>query len=352
MLERLEDALLDRQQSLVLGRGLVRGGHEREHLDLVELVHAEDPARVLAGGARLAPEAGREAGVAAGAASPASRISPACSEASATSDVPDEIEVVVGQAVDLLLGVGQEARAVERALAHEHRRDDRLEAVLARQRLERVAHERELEHHEVALEVGEARAGQTRAPVSMSIIGPASSRWSRPVRPASPTSRTTVSCRGARGRGGSAARRARRCSSASTPALLVAQRPPARGDVGHRGDRLASSPRCSAAPIASDAAFCSARILSSPGRSSRQRASRARTRSIGPSAPRRASAARTASGSRRISLRSSTRRRRRASGARRRVRGAAAAVSTSGPSTWRRTRPRRRRPRRRRCSAA
>ena len=38
---------------------------EREHLDLVELVHAEDPARVLARGARLAPEARREARVAA-----------------------------------------------------------------------------------------------------------------------------------------------------------------------------------------------------------------------------------------------------------------------------------------------
>ena len=62
--EPLEDLLLDAQQPLVLGRRL-RRLDEREHLDLVELVHAEDAARVLAGGARLAPEAGREPGVAA-----------------------------------------------------------------------------------------------------------------------------------------------------------------------------------------------------------------------------------------------------------------------------------------------
>ena len=74
----------------------------------------------------------------------------------------DEVQVVLGQVVDLLLGVGQHARAVERLLAHEHRRDDRLEAVAA-QLLERPAHERELEEHEVAAQVGEARARQPRA---------------------------------------------------------------------------------------------------------------------------------------------------------------------------------------------
>ena len=64
-LEVLQDLLLDREQPLVLlSRG--RGLDEREHLHLVELVHAEDAARVLAGGARLAPEAGREARVAQG----------------------------------------------------------------------------------------------------------------------------------------------------------------------------------------------------------------------------------------------------------------------------------------------
>ena len=42
----------------------VLGVDEREHLDLVELVHAEDPPRVAPGGAGLAAEARREAGVA------------------------------------------------------------------------------------------------------------------------------------------------------------------------------------------------------------------------------------------------------------------------------------------------
>ena len=74
----------------------------------------------------------------------------------------DEEQLVVGEPVDLLLGVGQEARAEERLLAHEHRRDHRLEALRA-QALERPAHERELEQHEIALEVGEPRAGEARA---------------------------------------------------------------------------------------------------------------------------------------------------------------------------------------------
>ena len=47
---------------MLLARPL--GVHELEHLDLVELVDAEDAARVLAGRAGLAPEAGREARVA------------------------------------------------------------------------------------------------------------------------------------------------------------------------------------------------------------------------------------------------------------------------------------------------
>ena len=73
----------------------------------------------------------------------------------------DQVEVVLGQVVDLLLGVGEEAGAEERLLADEHRRDDRREALLAEQR-QRPAHERQLEQHEIALEVGEARARHLR----------------------------------------------------------------------------------------------------------------------------------------------------------------------------------------------
>jgi hypothetical protein len=57
--ERLEELLLDRQQPLVLltpHRG--RPVDEREHLDLVELVHAEDPAGV----APAAPASRRKQG--------------------------------------------------------------------------------------------------------------------------------------------------------------------------------------------------------------------------------------------------------------------------------------------------
>src|SRR5262249_13232452 len=62
-LERREDPLLDREQQLVLGARL-RRLDEREHLDLVELMHAEDPARVLARRPGLAAKAGGDARVA------------------------------------------------------------------------------------------------------------------------------------------------------------------------------------------------------------------------------------------------------------------------------------------------
>ena len=121
---------------------------EAEHLDLVELMHAEDPARVFAGGAGLAAEAGREAGVAAGqrlAVEDLARVQRRERDLGGA----DEVEVVVGQVVDLLLGVRQQAGPEERLLAHEHRRDHRLEA-LAGELLHRPPHERELEQHEVA----------------------------------------------------------------------------------------------------------------------------------------------------------------------------------------------------------
>ena len=126
-------------------------------------MHAEDAARVLAGGAGLAAEAGREAGV-------------AQRQAIGVEDLfvvqrgerdlggADQVELIRGQAVDLLLGVGQEAGPEQRALAHQHRRDHRLEAVRA-QPLQDPAHERQLEQHEIAFQVGEARAGELRGVV-------------------------------------------------------------------------------------------------------------------------------------------------------------------------------------------
>ena len=73
----------------------------------------------------------------------------------------DQVQVVVGEAVDLLLGVGQEAGSVQRALADEHRRHHGLES-LAAEPLEREPDERELEHHEVPEQVGEPRPRQPR----------------------------------------------------------------------------------------------------------------------------------------------------------------------------------------------
>ena len=75
---------------------------------------------------------------------------------------PDEVEVVVGHTVDLLLGVGEEAGPEHRLLAHEHGRDDRLEPVRA-EPLDGEAHERELEQDQRPAQVGEARARHARA---------------------------------------------------------------------------------------------------------------------------------------------------------------------------------------------
>ena len=157
--QRLQQLLLDRQQALVLvDRGLRLD--EREHLDLVELVHAEDPARVAAGRARLAPEARGDAGVA--------QRQPRSVEDLARVQRrqrhlarPRQVQLVLGEPVELLLGVGEHAGAEQRLLAHEHGRDHRLEAV-AEQHVHAPAHERQLEQHEVALQVGEARARHPR----------------------------------------------------------------------------------------------------------------------------------------------------------------------------------------------
>ena len=77
---------------------------------------------------------------------------------------PDEEEVVARgvERVDLLAVGGEEPRAVERRLAHEHRRHRRQEPA-GRELGERVLHEREVQAYEVAVQVGEARAGRAGA---------------------------------------------------------------------------------------------------------------------------------------------------------------------------------------------
>ena len=112
-----------------------------------------------------------------------------------------QVELVLGQRVDLLLGVGQEAGAVQRLLAHEHRRDRPARSPSRRA----------------------ARAPSARARARAARAGPSGRRSASPPRarpppcrpgrragrggrgrscPASPTSRSTSSSSGAVGSGG------------------------------------------------------------------------------------------------------------------------------------------------------
>ncbi len=156
------DLALDREQVLVLVPRAV-GMAEREHLDLLELVRAEDAARVLAGRARLAPEAGREPAVAQREICLGEDLAHVQRRQGDLRGADQEqLGIGVGDGVDLLARLGEEARADERLLAHEHRRHDGREA-LADQLVERVLHGRDVQPHEVAEQIGEARAGRAGA---------------------------------------------------------------------------------------------------------------------------------------------------------------------------------------------
>ena len=221
----------------------------------------------------------------------------------------DEEQLVLRERVDLLLGVGQEARAEERLLADEHRRDDRLEAVAAQQ-LEHPAHERELEEDEVAAQVREARAGQLRRLLHVDHRG-------RRARDGRAGRRASAACRarssdgvrvGRRRVGQVRQSRERVLQLGLDPRQLLGESLRAAGDLAHprRSPRRREPPSRLAVAIASLAAFCSPRSASSSGRIARRRSSSSSTRSRPPSSPRRASAARTIAGSPRSSFRSST----------------------------------------------
>ena len=217
----------------------------------------------------------------------------------------DEVQVVVGQAVDLLLGVGQEAGSVQRALAHEHGRDDRLEAL--RRAASRARSGRARTRASQGPRAGRQTASPTGArPRSMSIRGPASSRWSCRWRPPRRPRAGPCPRRARRAPAGSAAPRARRRARARTAvSSSLSARPRAPAPLAARAPRGSAGPCGPCWP-------CSARLAAprEPVRISRQRWSSSSTRSTASAAPgpRRASAARTASGSRRISWMSSTRR--------------------------------------------
>src|SRR5262249_42636285 len=134
-----------------------RGGRldEREHLDLVELVDAEDAPGVLAGGARLAAKAGGYPAAAA-------------REVVGGEDLAgpergdrnlrgaDEEELVALDLVDHLALRGEEAGPEQSRFAHQDRGDDRDEA-LGPGPLHGEPDQSELDEDEVAEQVGEPR---------------------------------------------------------------------------------------------------------------------------------------------------------------------------------------------------
>ena len=140
---------------MLLGRAL--GQAEDEHLDLVELVDAEHAARVLAGGPRLPAKARRVARVVERERVRVENLAPVHRSEPHLGGAR-EVEIVPLDPVDVDLLRRQEARAVHRLLADEHRWEDGREA-LPRHPVEREAVERELEERGGADPVDEARAG-------------------------------------------------------------------------------------------------------------------------------------------------------------------------------------------------
>ncbi len=144
----------------MLGLGILRRRVD-EHLQLVELMHADDAARVLAVGARLAPVAGRPAGVA---------LRPRRQVDDLVHVVPgqghlaraDEIEVVLLEVVDLVGVLPEEAGAAHHLGTNHRGWDERDEAGL-QGAIEREHHEGELESCADAGQEVEAAARHLRA---------------------------------------------------------------------------------------------------------------------------------------------------------------------------------------------
>ena len=111
--------------------GAVLGRLEQDHLDLVELVDAQDAARVLAGGAGLAPEARRVGDVAD---RQLGRLEDLVAVDVRDRDLGgrDQVQVVAGDDVHLVLLVRDLAGAARRGRVDDDRRPDLGEAVLAR----------------------------------------------------------------------------------------------------------------------------------------------------------------------------------------------------------------------------
>ena len=183
-LERLQDVLLDREKAVVLGARLL-GLAEHEHLDLVELVHAEDAARVLARGAQ--PRGGSRArsrhSGAAGRRRRGSR------RRAARPAGPRWCRSGTGRR-------RAACRSAARCRAGSRCRTGPARArapagppaeTLVRQPVEREAHQRQLEEHEVAEQVGEARARDLgpalhvdQRPGELEVVAPGAARLRPP----------------------------------------------------------------------------------------------------------------------------------------------------------------------------
>ena len=134
----------------------VLGRRVDEHLELVELVHADDAAGVLAVGAGLAAVAGRPAGIALRAGCHVDDLAHVVAGEGHLARA-DEVEVVGFELVDLVGVLAEETRAAHHLGAHERRRDHRDEPGVDGA-LQRERHERVLEARADAGEEVEARA--------------------------------------------------------------------------------------------------------------------------------------------------------------------------------------------------
>ena len=198
-------------------------------------------------------------------------------------------QLVLGHAVDLLLGVGQHARAEQGLLAHQHRRHHRREPLLLEQ-LEHPLDERELEPHERPLQVDEARARHARALLEAEVLARAAPRGcARSARLALLAQHLVLGRRGRVGR--VRQRRQQRRRAAPRPRAApprAASRAPRRSFTSAIASDASAPVRCSS-PICFEASFFS-RLSSSSSR--QQRAPRARPAR----APRRAARRRTRAG--------------------------------------------------------
>src|SRR5690606_34865730 len=153
--DETQHLLLPAEQALVLRLG-VRRVAVGEHLDLVELVHADDAAHVLAVRAGLAAVARAPAGVAQ---RPGRQVDDLVRVVARERHLarPDEVEVVLLEAVDLVRVGAEEPGALHDLGPHERRRDDRREPGRDR-RVHRGVEQRELEARAHAREVVEPGA--------------------------------------------------------------------------------------------------------------------------------------------------------------------------------------------------